>query len=139
MRALGRLLAEHWIAVISPVAVLAAWEWASATGVLREAFFPRPSTIVVHLRRLAADGTLWGHAAPTLARIGWAFALAAVLGVAVGLALVVGCCCDTAPRTTSWASIGGGCAWQVIRNMPSLSAVNFTTVRLPRVTVNWGT
>jgi NitT/TauT family transport system permease protein len=87
VRALGRLLAEHWIAVISPVAVLAAWEWASATDVLREVFFPRPSTILVHLRRLAADGTLWNHTATTLVRIGWAFVLAAVLGVAVGLGM----------------------------------------------------
>ena len=80
-------MAEHWIAVVSPLIVLAAWEWASATGLLREAFFPRPSTILVHLRRLAADGTLWTHASATLMRIGWAFALAAVLGVTVGLAM----------------------------------------------------
>lgn len=80
-------LAEHWIALASPLVVLAAWEWASATGLLREAFFPRPSTILVHLRRLAADGTLWTHASATLMRIGWAFALAAILGVTVGLAM----------------------------------------------------
>ncbi len=87
MRALGRWLAEHWIAVGSPIVLLVVWERASATGLLREAFFPRPSTIVAHLRQLAADGTLWGHAAATLARIGWAFALAAVLGVGIGLAM----------------------------------------------------
>ena len=80
-------LAEHWIAVGSPLVVLAAWEWASAAGLLREAFFPRPSTILVHLRRLATDGTLWHHASATLGRIAWAFALAAVLGVTVGLAM----------------------------------------------------
>jgi len=87
MRALGRWLTEHWIAVGSPLLLLVAWEWASATGLLREAFFPRPSTIAAHLRQLAADGTLWGHTAMTLIRIGWAFALAAVLGVSVGLAM----------------------------------------------------
>jgi ABC-type nitrate/sulfonate/bicarbonate transport system permease component len=87
MSAPGRWFAEHWVAVISPVAVVAGWEWASATGLVREAFFPRPSTILVHLHRLAADGTLWSHTAATLVRIGWAFALAAVLGVAVGLAM----------------------------------------------------
>ena len=87
MTRLGRWLAEHWIAVASPLVVLLAWEAASATGLLREAFFPRPSTVLGHLGRLAADGTLASHAATTLARIGWAFALAAVLGVAVGLAM----------------------------------------------------
>ena len=87
MRAFGRWLGEHWIGVGSPLLLLVAWEWASATGLLREAFFPRPSTIVIHLRHLAADGTLWGHGAMTLVRVGWAFALAAVLGVGVGLAM----------------------------------------------------
>jgi NitT/TauT family transport system permease protein len=83
----GRWLADHWIVVGSPLVLLAAWEWASATGVLREAFFPRPSTIAAHARDLAADGTLWGHVATTLVRIGWAFALAAVFGVGIGLAM----------------------------------------------------
>jgi ABC-type nitrate/sulfonate/bicarbonate transport system permease component len=82
-----RWLRDHWIEVVSPLIVLAAWEWASATGLLREAFFPRPSTILIHLRRLAADGTLWTHTSATLARVGWAFASAAVLGVAVGLGM----------------------------------------------------
>jgi len=87
MSAAGRRLADRWIAIASPIALLAVWEWASATGLLRTAFFPRPSTIAVHLRDLALDGTLWGHLATTLARIGWSFSLAAVLGVAVGLAM----------------------------------------------------
>ena len=82
-----RWLAEHWIAIVSPLVLLGGWEWASASGALREAFFPRPSTVLAHVRRLAMDGTLWAHAAPTLERIAWAFAVAAVLGVAVGLAM----------------------------------------------------
>jgi sulfonate transport system permease protein len=87
VRVLGRGLPEHWLAVVSPLVLLMAWEGASATGVLREVFFPRPTTILVHLGRLAADGTLWGHTTATLGRIGWAFALAAVIGVAMGLGM----------------------------------------------------
>jgi NitT/TauT family transport system permease protein len=83
----GRRLAEHWIAVASPVLLLVAWEVAGATGFLREAFFPRPTTILVHLWRLAVAGTLWSHTAATLARIGAAFVLAAVLGIATGLSM----------------------------------------------------
>ena len=82
-----RWLGEHWIAAVSPLVLLALWEWASASGVIRETFFPRPSTILVHLRRLAADGTLWTHAVATLTRVGWAFAAASLLGVAVGLGM----------------------------------------------------
>jgi ABC-type nitrate/sulfonate/bicarbonate transport system permease component len=87
VRAIARWHAEHSIAVVSPLVFLGAWEWASATGALREVFFPRPSTIAVHLGRLAADGTLWAHLATTLIRVAWAFALAAVLGVGIGLAM----------------------------------------------------
>ena len=87
MRELGRFLRRRWIAVVSPIVLLAAWEWASATGVLREAFFPRPSTIFIHLRRLVVDGTMWSHASATLTRIGWAFAAASILGIAVGLGM----------------------------------------------------
>jgi NitT/TauT family transport system permease protein len=83
----GRFLRGHWIGVVSPLLLLAAWEWASAAGALREAFFPRPSTIAVHLHRLAVAGTLWSHTSATLARVGWAFATSAVLGVAVGLGM----------------------------------------------------
>jgi NitT/TauT family transport system permease protein len=82
-----RWLSEHWITVVSPVVLLLLWEWASASGVLRETFFPRPSTVLAHLRRLIVDGTLWSHASATLARVGGAFAAAAVLGVAVGLGM----------------------------------------------------
>jgi ABC-type nitrate/sulfonate/bicarbonate transport system permease component len=87
MTARRRWVAEHWITIASPIALLLLWEWASATGLLRAAFFPRPSTIAVHLRDLALDGTLWDHLAITLTRIGWAFTLAAVLGVGIGLAM----------------------------------------------------
>jgi len=80
-------LARHWLTVASPVALLIAWEIASATGLLRAAFFPRPSTVLDHLRRLAADGTLRAHGVPTLWRMAWAFVIAAGLGVGVGLAL----------------------------------------------------
>lgn len=89
MSALGRRLAERWIAIVSPIALILGWEWASATGLLREAFFPRPTTVAGHLWLLTADGTLWEHTRVTLIRVAAAFAAAAVLGVAVGLAMGV--------------------------------------------------
>ncbi len=87
MKAAGGWLADHWITIGSPIALLVLWEWASATGLLRAVFFPRPSTIAAHLRDLALDGTLRAHLATTLVRVGWSFSLAAILGVAIGLAM----------------------------------------------------
>lgn len=74
----------NWLALGGALALLGAWEGASATGLLRPVFFPRPSTIAVHWATLAADGTLAYHAGVTLARAGWVLALAAPPAVAVG-------------------------------------------------------
>lgn len=84
---MARRLADHWIAVVSPVLLVIGWEWASAAGAVREAFFPRPTTIARHLWQLTAEGTLWEHTRITLVRIAWAFAVSALLGVATGLAM----------------------------------------------------
>jgi ABC-type nitrate/sulfonate/bicarbonate transport system permease component len=73
--------------LILPALVLVAWEIASATGLLRAVFFPRPSTIARLLVAQIADGTLLGHLGLTVARLTAAFVLAAVPGVAVGLAM----------------------------------------------------
>ena len=72
---------------ILPALVIVAWEIAGATGVLRPVFFPRPSTIARLLVTQVADGSLLGHLGLTLARLAAAFTLAAVPGVAVGLAM----------------------------------------------------
>lgn len=84
-----RATRHAWLALLSPVVLLAAWEAASAGGLLREAFFPRPSRLAAGTVRLVIDGTLPHHAGITLARVGWAFLLAAAPGVVVGLVMGV--------------------------------------------------
>ena len=42
-------LAGPWLAVVSPVVLILGWEVASATGLLRGALFPRPSTVLAGL------------------------------------------------------------------------------------------
>lgn len=73
------------VGLVLPVLFVVAWESASATGVLRPVFFPRPSTIARHLTVMLGDGTLAAHIGVTLARVAVAFVLAALPGVAVGL------------------------------------------------------
>jgi NitT/TauT family transport system permease protein len=75
------------LALASPVLLLVAWEIASAGELLRPAFFPRPSVLAVHAAGMVADGSLASHAAATLVRLAGAFLLAALPGVAVGLAM----------------------------------------------------
>jgi len=78
---------EQAIGIASPLLFLVAWEAASATGLLRPQFFPRPTLILGHALDLALDGSLGRHAGITTARVAAAFALALVPGVAVGLAM----------------------------------------------------
>jgi ABC-type nitrate/sulfonate/bicarbonate transport system permease component len=82
-----RRLGEAALALASPVLLLAAWEAAGAAGLLRPAFFPRPSAIAGHLGGLLADGSLLLHARITIGRLAAAFFLAALPGVAAGLAM----------------------------------------------------
>ena len=84
-----RWLAEPASASSRRSSCCVAWEAASAAGLLRAAFFPRPTAILGHALDLAADGTLGATPGVTLARVAGAFALAAVPGVAIGLAMGV--------------------------------------------------
>ena len=52
--------------IASPLLLLVAWEAASAAGLLRPQFFPRPTLILGHALDLALDGTLARHAGITL-------------------------------------------------------------------------
>ncbi len=74
---------------MSVALLLAAWEVGAAAGWIREAFFPRPSSVLAQLDLLLRDGTLGAHLGATGRRLFWAFAVAAVSGVAVGLVMGV--------------------------------------------------
>lgn len=69
--------------------LVALWEWGAASGWIREAFFPRPSSIAWQFYLLVRDGTLKEHVGSTVTRLLWAFLVAGVPGVAVGLAMGV--------------------------------------------------
>src|SRR5262249_39782579 len=78
---------------LSIIALLAAWEGASALGWLRPFQFPPPSRIAVALWEMAVDGfpegqRIWTHALVTVARIFQGFALA--MATAIPLGLVIG-------------------------------------------------
>lgn len=81
--------ASALLSVVSVAALLILWEWAAGVGWLREAFFPRPSSVAAQFQVLARDGTLTTHLTATVSRVVWAFVAASLPGVALGLVMGV--------------------------------------------------
>ncbi|HZT44829.1 MAG TPA: ABC transporter permease [Gaiellaceae bacterium] len=68
-----------------PIAMLAGWQlWAVSAD---DPKFPRPTTILVEFRRLWLFSEFGTHVLPSLERIGIGFAIAVVLGIALGIPL----------------------------------------------------
>ncbi|HEY7062648.1 MAG TPA: ABC transporter permease [Chloroflexota bacterium] len=67
--------------------VLGVWELAARTGLLDARFVPAPSTIAVAWVGFATSGQLWGDLLATLESWAQGYLIAAVLGVALGVAM----------------------------------------------------
>jgi NitT/TauT family transport system permease protein len=80
-------LLETTLPAISVIAVLAAWEVFVRWRGIPPIYLPAPSRIAVYLWRMILDGSMEYHLAVTLLRILAGFLLAAVTGVALGLAM----------------------------------------------------
>ncbi len=80
---------ERLLQLISPLVLFALWELLVQSGVLDVRFFPPPSEIAVRTMELLRDGTLAAETLVTLRRMAVGFALAAVPGVLVGVAMGV--------------------------------------------------
>ena len=78
---------EKLLFVVSPIVLIAAWEFATWMKWVDTRFFPRPSLVMVELAQMVQSGELPKHVWDTLARVGAAFVLGALAGVAVGLAM----------------------------------------------------
>ncbi|WP_229401753.1 ABC transporter permease [Micromonospora okii] len=76
--------ARRWRRIVSPVALVAAWEGAARAGLLPAEKLPAPSDVLAAGARLARDGTLTTHLLDSLTR--------AAVGLLIGggLALVLG-------------------------------------------------
>jgi ABC-type nitrate/sulfonate/bicarbonate transport system permease component len=69
------------------IVVGAAWEAVAHAGLFPPRLFPPLEAVGAALARLTASGILLHHAAETLLRLGAGFALAALVGVALGIAM----------------------------------------------------
>jgi NitT/TauT family transport system permease protein len=79
--------AEAVLPAASVVLFLVAWELYVRIRGIAPIFLPAPSVVAVYLWRMIADGTMEYHLGVTLLRIFAGFAVAAVAGVALGLAM----------------------------------------------------
>lgn len=69
------------------VVVAALWEAVAWSGAFPARLFPPLEVVAATLWRLTAEGILPHHAADTLYRLGLGFAIAAMAGVAIGIAM----------------------------------------------------
>jgi NitT/TauT family transport system permease protein len=72
---------------LSIVAFLAIWEAVVRLRGIQPIFLPAPSVIAIYLWRMIADGSMEYHLGVTLLRIIAGFVIAAVTGIALGLAM----------------------------------------------------
>jgi NitT/TauT family transport system permease protein len=75
------------VAIAAPFALLGLWELAARLALLSSRYFPPPSVVAAALAEDFAAGELGGHTLVTLTRLAFAFVIAAVPGVALGLAM----------------------------------------------------
>jgi NitT/TauT family transport system permease protein len=75
-----------WQLVLA-IAFLLAWEWGSASKLLDQFFFSRPSEVAVRVWRWMVTGEIWAHVLTTFAEAALAFAIGAFFGVLSGFVL----------------------------------------------------
>ena len=75
------------LALGTPVAFIALWELAARAGLLNPLFFPPPSAVARTWWRLLREGGLASDVRVSLLRLGAGFALGAIPGVALGMAM----------------------------------------------------
>src|SRR5262249_7125855 len=78
---------ERLLYLLSPIGLLALWEFLLQIGIGDRRFIPTPSDVAVSFVTLILDGTLLPHVAATLWRAAAGFVLGVVPGVLVGLVM----------------------------------------------------
>jgi len=79
-------LAEMVIGIVPIALLVALWHALAASGIAPPSLLPRPAVVFARLAEQLANPLFLGHLATTLFRLFCGFAIAAFLGVALGLA-----------------------------------------------------
>jgi len=75
------------LTLLGPLILLAIWEAASRAELINPLFFPPPTSLRETTSELIRSGELWHHLRVSLRRILLGFTIAAIPGVAIGLAM----------------------------------------------------
>jgi NitT/TauT family transport system permease protein len=78
---------ERGLSILSPLLLLLFWEIGALVGWIDTRFFPAPSAVFDSAWDMTVTGELWKHLSISLARILIGFALGAIPGVIIGLAM----------------------------------------------------
>jgi NitT/TauT family transport system permease protein len=84
-----RAAMEYTLPALSFVAFLLAWQAYVQIGGIPPIYLPSPVAILRAAIEMMADGSLWPHLGATLLRIYAGFAIAALLGIACGVAMAM--------------------------------------------------
>jgi sulfonate transport system permease protein len=76
---------RQWLRVLSPFALLAAWQIASSAGLISSHTLAPPSRVIASFWQLAADGALQHHLLVSLGRVAKGMALAILIGGSLAL------------------------------------------------------
>lgn len=83
-------LPRYWaavIAIVSSLAILAAWELVARMGLTSPLFFPAPSAVLSAMGRMFSEQHLLWHAWISTLRVWGAFLLAALMAIPIGMAM----------------------------------------------------
>jgi ABC-type nitrate/sulfonate/bicarbonate transport system permease component len=72
---------------VTALLIFGVWEAAERAGLIDPLFFSSPSLIMQRLISMIADGSIWPHITASATVIGLGFALAALVGIPIGLAM----------------------------------------------------
>lgn len=85
MKKIIEWLKDNYLAILTPVVLLAAWEGAGRLGLIRATLLPQPSAIFATLADLAKSGELFLHLGISILRVAEGFIIGAGLGLVVGV------------------------------------------------------
>ncbi len=75
----------NWVSIVSILCLLAIWELICQSGVVSSLFLPSPTSIIIALLQMIADGEIGVSLAASLYRILAGFFIGSLVGLAVGL------------------------------------------------------